>query len=153
MGEYERSIKIQAPRSQVEDFMSDVSNLPKYLPTTKRAEPQHGERVHVEGEAHGHHYDSDGFFRVDKSQNRMEWGSDGEERYRGWLAAKGDESKGPTEVTVHLSFEPSPKMSRSLEEPTGSQDTTINESLDHALQSLKNLVEGTGGKIEGRAER
>ncbi|GHO44370.1 SRPBCC family protein [Ktedonospora formicarum] len=153
MGEYERSIKIQASRRKVEDFMSDVSNLPKYLPTTKHAEPQHGERVRVEGEAHGHHYDADGFFRMDKQNNRMEWGSDGEERYRGWLSAKGDENKGPTEVTVHLSFEPSPKIKRELQESAGSEDQEINESLDHALQSLKNQVEGKGGKVEGRTER
>lgn len=140
MGEYERSIEIQAPRRKVEAFMSDVSNLPKYLPNTRRAEPQQGERVRVEGQLHGHRYDAESFFHMDKNKNRMEWGSDSEERYRGWLSAQGSEDKGPTQVTVHLSFEPS--------SPT--QDQEINRNLDQALQSLKQHVESQGGRGQER---
>lgn len=64
--------------------MSKVENLPKYLPTTHSAEPQDGERVRVQGEAQGHPYDSDGFFRQDKENHRIEWRAD-EGYYSGWL--------------------------------------------------------------------
>jgi uncharacterized protein YndB with AHSA1/START domain len=53
-GEYEESLTMRAPADRVFDFIADVRNLPKYLPTTKDAQSQGGERVHVQGEAQGH---------------------------------------------------------------------------------------------------
>ena len=34
-GEYEESLTMRAPADRVFDFIADVRNLPKYLPTTK----------------------------------------------------------------------------------------------------------------------
>ncbi len=147
MSEYECSMTINASMRQIEDFITDVKNLPRYLPTTQNAMPEPGERVRVQGEAHGHHYDSDGYFHVDKSKNRMEWGSDGEEKYRGWLVVDSEES-GKAKVTVHLSFEPSPTLSKGLAEQTGSQDEAIQRDLENSLRSIKNIMEGRGGKVK-----
>ena len=85
--------------------MSKVENLPKYLPTTHSAQPQQGDRVRVQGEAQGHEYDADGFFRTDKDAHRIEWGAD-EQYYSGWLevTGQGDDSS----MTVHLSFSGGP---------------------------------------------
>ncbi len=149
MGEYERSISINASREQIENFVSDVQNLPRYLPTTKHAEPEQGERVRVQGETPtGHHYDADGYFRIDRNTHRMEWGSDGEQRYSGRLEFQGPEGDFPTQVFVHLSFDPPPQVGQAMAQRTGSQEETINEGLDKALQSIKNILEGTGGKEE-----
>ena len=71
MAEYERSITINATRKQIEDFVSDFSNLPKYVPTTHSAQPQQGDRVSIQGETPtGLSYDADGYFRT--NGNRLE---------------------------------------------------------------------------------
>ncbi len=51
MPEYEHSQTIQASPDAVFAFVSQVRNLPQYLPTIKAAEPQGPERVVVHGEA------------------------------------------------------------------------------------------------------
>lgn len=113
MGEYERSITINATRKQIEDFVSDFRNLPKYVPTTHSAQAQPGDRVRVQGETPtGLKYDADGYFRVNESKNRLEWGSDGENQYSGWLEFKGSNTTAPAEVTVHLSATPPPRQNK-----------------------------------------
>ncbi|GCE14363.1 SRPBCC family protein [Tengunoibacter tsumagoiensis] len=148
MGEYEKTITIQAPRKKIEEFVLNLRNLPQYVPTTKKAMPQQGEHVRVQGTAHGHSYDADGYFRTDPARHRMEWGSDGEEKYSGWLECQGADDHGPSQVTVHLTFDPLPGMSKELAQQTGSQDSTIVEGLEKSLLSIKNIVEGHGGKVE-----
>ena len=149
MAEYERSITINATRQQIEDFVSDVDNLPKYVPTTKSAQPQQGERVRVQGETpNGHKYDADGYFHRDDSTHRLEWGSDGENNYKGWLEFKGSSTDAPSQVTVHLTIDPPPQVSEQMAQQKGSQDAAIEEGLDKSLQSIKNVLEGKGGKEE-----
>lgn len=151
MKEYEHTAIVQCHAQQVFEFVSNVSNLPRYLPTVQKAMPQGDERVRVQGVAGGHQYDSDGFYHVDKSRKRMEWGSDGESQYRGWLEVK-DSGNGTTAtVTAHLSFEPRPDTRRQLDQQTGDYHRTIQEGLEYALQSIKNLCEGQGGKVESPA--
>ena len=149
MGEYERSITINATRKQIEDFVSDFSNLPKYVPTTHSAQPEPGDRVRVQGETPtGHEYDADGYFRLNESKDRLEWGSDGENHYSGWLEFKGSNTNAPSQVTVHLSTTPPPKAREEMSKVSGSPDDAINEGLDKSLESIKNLLEGKGGKVE-----
>lgn len=151
MGEYEHKTTVNSRAQQVFDFVSTIDNLPQYLPTVTDAMPQGGERVRVQGEAAGHRYDSDGFYHVDKSLRRIEWGSDGENRYRGWLEVRNHGEDTTATVIVHLSFEPNPVMSKSFEQQSGDRDRTIQEGLENALQSIKNLCEGRGGKVESSA--
>ena len=149
MPDYEHTLTIDASPDTVFAFVSDIGNLPKYLPTTHSAEPQGDGRVRVQGEAGGHAYDSDGYFRLDEMNHRMEWGSDGENRYLGWLEIDGAEDE--CEVTVHLTFQPKPEQSERMEEQTGDRDKTITEGLIASLTSIKNFVEGSGGKVEPSA--
>ncbi len=149
MPDYEHSLTIQASPDAVFDFVSDVANLPKYLPTTHKAGAQPGGRVRVQGEAGGHAYDSDGYFRVDAPNLRMEWGSDGENRYLGWLEIDGAADE--CEVTVHLTFQPKPEQSERMDEQTGDRDQTISDGLIAALESIRNYAEGHGGKVESAA--
>ncbi|MBA3943062.1 MAG: SRPBCC family protein [Herpetosiphonaceae bacterium] len=146
MSEYEESVSVHASSEDVFKFVSDIHNLPKYLPTIKGAEPEGGERVQVHGEARGHKYDNDGKFRVDHAQHRIEWSSDGENDYSGWLEVKGQGAS--SQVTVHLHFNPKPQQDRRLAEPTGSRDETMQEGLEAALKSIQNILEGHGGKEE-----
>jgi uncharacterized protein YndB with AHSA1/START domain len=146
MGQFEASKTVQAPPQQVFEFISNPSNLPQYLPTVHNAQPQGQERVRVQGEAAGHHYDSDGFYHIDQNSMHMEWGSDGENAYRGWMQVQDQDSGSSAQVTVHLSFKPRPEMKEQMAQQSGSNDKTIQEGLEKALASIKNLCEGQGGK-------
>lgn len=149
MPEYEHSLTVQASPEAVFAFVSDVARLPEYLPTTHHAEALPGGRVRVQGEAGGHKYDSDGYFRTDAPNGRVEWGSDGGNRYDGWLEIDGVEDE--CEVTVHLNFQPKPEQSERMDAQTGNRDKTIQEGLIAALESIRNKVEGHGGKVEPTA--
>jgi uncharacterized protein YndB with AHSA1/START domain len=145
MAEYEHTATINASPDDVFVFVSDVRNLPQYLPTTKSAQPQAGERVRVQGEAQGHQYDSDGYFRADQTSYRLEWGAD-ERYYSGWLTINGQDSA--SEVTVHLSLRGTPPGADESERPS---DEAIQEGLEASLRSIQNIVEGKGGKVEPSA--
>lgn len=144
MGEFHRAIKIKAEPQAVFDFVSQIDNLPKYLPTVREAKPQSGERILVEGEAAGHQYSNDGNFRVDQSRKRMEWSSDGENDYRGWLEVKPDQSEMTSEVTVHLSFSPRPELAQKFAEQHPDRDQAIEQGIEKALYSIQHQCEGTG---------
>lgn len=151
MSTYEHTNTVYSDPKQVFDFVSNVDNLPRYLPTVTHAMPQGPERVRVQGQAAGHQYDSDGYYRVDTSRRRMEWGSDGENQYRGWLEVRGKEGEAAATVLVHLSFEPRPDIAEQYERQSGNRHRTIQEGLENALQSIKNICEGQGGKVESHA--
>ncbi len=147
MSEYHHSQRVQASADQVFAFVSDFKNLPKYLPTVRQARLQAGERIQVQGEAEGHQYDNDGFFKVDQEARRMEWGSDGENNYQGWLEVQPD-GEDDALVIVHLWFEPHAHQTKQFEQQTGDRDRTIQRGLEDALASIRNLLEGRGGKVE-----
>lgn len=149
MPEYEHSQTIQAAPQRIFDFVADVSNLPKYLPTTKSAQEQGEERVRVQGEAKGHRYDADGYLRPNAEKLRLEWGAD-EGYYSGWLQIDGQNGSvhsDNAQVTVHLSFKEKPGQ----DSGHAPSDADIQEGMQKALQSIQNYVEGTGGKEEPAA--
>ena len=146
MGEYEQTMTVQASPERVLDFVADVQNMPKYLPTTKSAQPQGEDRVRVQGEAQGHKYDSDGYLRRDPEAKRLEWGAD-EGYYSGWLQVR-EAGAGASAVTIHISLRARPPGSDQSHAPS---DEQINEGLAKGLQSIQNHVEGRGGKVEPSA--
>ena len=148
MPEYEHSQTIQAAPQTIFDFVADVSNLPKYLPTTQSAQKQGEERVRVQGEAKGHRYDADGYLRPNAEKLRLEWGAD-EGYYSGWLQVEGRNGNGhdSAQVTVHLSFKEKPGQ----DSGHVASDADIEEGMQKALESIQNHVTGTGGKEEPAA--
>lgn len=147
-GQYEESMSIPASAERIFDFVSDVQNLPKYLPTTKRAEPQSEDRVRVQGEVMGHHYDADGFLRADRDTMSLEWGAD-EHYYAGQLhiMPNGDSA---SNVTVRLTFRNPPPGANEHEGPS---EADIRDGMRRALQSIENQVTGQGGKDEAPISR
>lgn len=101
MTEFSHSIDIPVAPERVFAFVSDVSNLPQFVPTTRSAEATGPGKVHVEGEAHGYHYSSDGHFYVDADHRLMRWGS-GESGYRGELKIHEEPSGSRVEISLHL---------------------------------------------------
>ena len=92
---------VDADARSVFDFVADVRNLPKYLPTTKDAQAQSEDRVRVQGEAQGHRYDSDGYLPPDTGALWLEWGAD-EGYHSGWLQVRPEDER--SSITVHISL-------------------------------------------------
>lgn len=139
MPDYDHSLTVYAAPADVFAFVSDVANLPAYLPTTKSAQPDGQGRVRVEGEANDQPYDADGEFRVMQDQMRLEWRAD-ERYYSGWLTVQDDDG-GNSLVTVQVSWTQQPQV----------PEQNIREGLQASLASVRNLVEGKGGKVEPEA--
>jgi len=143
-GEFDESMRIDAPATQVFDFVSKVQNLPKYLPTTRSATAEQGGRVHVQGEADGHSYDADGYLRADREHMRLEWGAD-ERHYKGSLEVT-PRGKQAAEVKVRLSFSGGgPERNAD-----GLSPEQVKEGIRQALRSIESHVTGRGGKPEPR---
>lgn len=122
--------------------------MPQYLPTVKSAQPQQGERIRTQGQVGDRSYDSDGHFRVDKQTRRIEWGSDGENDYSGWLEVQ-DNGK-QSQVKVHIHYAPKPETLQRMAEqsPDQSFESAMYEGISKTLESIKQICEGKGGKAE-----
>ncbi len=151
MPEYTDRVTVAASPDAVFRFVSDIKNLPKYLPTVSGAHPQADERVAVEGKANGHTYNSDGYFKVDQAARTMTWGSDGENDYSGKMSVsgQGDESV----VSCSLQFTPTGPIKDSMEREQGGPSAAMTDGLKASLASIKEICEGTGGKHESTAEK
>lgn len=142
-GQHEETMTINASADAVFNFIADIGNLPKYVPTTKQAQSQGEDRVQVQGEAKGHQYSDDGYLRADRAQQRLEWGSD-EGHYSGsmQITPQGDNT---CEVTVQLVFREKPGGSK------GPSEADIHEGMRKSLESIQNHLTGRGGKEEPAA--
>lgn len=136
---YESELKVNAAPDAIFAYVKDPENMPQYLPTVTGAHSQGAGRVEVEGEAAGHDYKSDGWFKVDDQSRSMSWGSDGEHKYSGRLDVRPHEDH--SHVSVSLDFEPHPGEEKAFQEQSGSRDRTIQDGLDAALQAIKVKME------------
>lgn len=143
MAEFTKTIDIDCPAQKIFEFVGEVSNLPRYLPTTKHAEPQGADRVRVQGEAKGHKYDGDGYLRRDAQNMRLEWGAD-EGYYSGWMQVNGQGDR--SQVTVCLNFKSKPGGA-----DHAPSDADIEEGMQRSLESIRNQVTGQGSKVEPAA--
>jgi len=149
MAEYERSRLINVAPGDVFAFVSNPDNLPTFIPTVQAIEPQPDDRVRIQGAIHGRSYVDDGWLHVDRDRRRLEWGDD-ERTYSGSLTVAGD--NGGTQVVLHLSLPPHFTPSgRPITGEAANAPDTIEQSLEDALDSLRNLMEGRGGKVERSA--
>lgn len=140
---YERSRLIQAEPDAVFDFVSNIATLPDYLPTLKNVKRQGEERVIVETEVQGEQHSADGYLKASEDRRRLEWGSD-DDTYRGEMEIS--DEVGTSRVIVRLTFGRVSDFPERVEEETAQADA-IDSGLDDALDSLKNILEGTGGKV------
>ena len=152
MQEFERSETINSSADQVFNFLSDIKNFPEYLPTVQKVQSEGGDRIRFQGEANGHKYDDTGFYRADKQNRRMEWSSDGESNYHGWLEVS-EGSNNSCEVTVHLAFDTKSQALKEMDKGAGDHEQAINEGIEKTLQFIKNHCEGRGGKKEAARQK
>ena len=135
MSEYEETLILRASPGAVFNLVADPANLPRFLPTLRRAEANGPDRVHIVGEAAGHPYDGHGRFHADRAARRIEWGSD-EGGYAGWLEVRA--AGAAAAVTAHLSFTGGYPQTAPGEGPS---EDEIREGLRHAIAAIGAALE------------
>ena len=150
MPEYTDRIDVAASPDSVFRFVSDIGNLPKYLPTVNGAHSHSHERVEVDGKANGHTYSSEGWFNVDQAGRTMTWGSDGANDYSGKMTVS-EEGSGSA-VACSLQFTPTAEIKDSMDRNQGGPSAAMTDGLRASLASIKEICEGTGGKHASTAE-
>lgn len=149
MPDYSDRIDVGAPADAVFAFISDIGNLPKYLPTVHGAHAHGADRVEVDGKANGHPYASTGWFKVDPASRMMSWGSDGGNDYAGRMTVTGTSQASEVECT--LRFSPAPEIKEAMDKHQGGPSAAMTDGLRASLKSIKQLCEGTGGKEQSSA--
>ena len=153
MQEYEQSQTIAAPANEVFAWVSDVENLPKYLPPIKdagiegsAAEGNPGDRVKMRVEIPDRgEFESEGYFDVDAEARTMRWGAETERDYSGRLTVV-ETGDGESEVTVHLSFGPR-SVESEIQDDSSDDRNPLEESLGATLESIRRQIEEGSGKL------
>ena len=91
--QHEHTEHISAPPAAVYAAISDVTNLPRYVPQMTAARSAGVDRVEVDARYHGHDKHGEASFHADDARRRIEW--DSPSGYRGWMevAPDGDGSR------------------------------------------------------------
>jgi uncharacterized protein YndB with AHSA1/START domain len=86
--QHEHTEHIAAPPDAVYAAISDVSNLPRFVPQMTAARSAGDDRVEVDARYHGREQHGEAEFHADDAQRRIEWSSPS--GYRGWMAVAAD---------------------------------------------------------------
>ena len=154
MGEYEQSKTIDAPPEAVFSWLSDVGNLPGYLPPVTdasiegpSAEGAPGQRVRLSLEfPNGASFDSEGYLAADDHERRLEWGAEGDRDYSGWLTVA-NHGEDQSEVVVHLSFGER-SVEGEIQGESPEERDPLHEAIGATLESVRRQIEEGAGKVQ-----
>ena len=154
--EYEQSQAIDAPPEEVFAWLSDVDNLPDYLPPVvdasvegPSAQGSPGQRIRTTLEypgGEGGTFEAEGYLAVDEGERRMEWGAEAGRDYSGWLAVA-NHGEGGSEVMVHLSFGER-SVEPEIEDQTPEGEHPLAEGISATLESIRRQIEEGSGKVQ-----
>jgi hypothetical protein len=113
--------------------VADPARLADWVPTMRLAQPSGKEEVHVEGESHGHPYSLDSLLRIDETERRLDWGTEGDDGYRGSLRVK--ERPQGSEVHLHVAI-PDDRLGPSPD----SAAAEIRRGIDEVFDRLAGLI-------------
>ena len=113
--------------------VADPARLADWVPTMRLAQPHGQEEVHVEGESHGHRYSLDSLLRVDEGDGRLDWGTEGDDGYRGSLRVA--ERPSGSEVHLHVAV-PDDRLGPSPDDDV----TEIRRGMEEAFDRLAGLI-------------
>jgi uncharacterized protein YndB with AHSA1/START domain len=120
MPDFEQTQEIDAAPDAVWRLVSDPARLADWVPTTTASRPAGEDAVQLQGESHGHDYDTRGGFVADEAARRLSWDSPRLSGYRGTLLVAGH--AGGSRVTVQVTIPDA--LARADEEITrGLRDT------------------------------
>ena len=86
--QHEHTEHIAAPADAVYAAISDVSNLPRFVPQMTAIRAVGDERVEVEARYEGREQHGEASFRADEAERRIEWSAPS--GYRGWMKVDPD---------------------------------------------------------------
>jgi hypothetical protein len=132
MGDYESSAQVIAGEQVLFEYLSDVSNLPKYFARMTRAEHVGEEEIATEAVVNGRTESGTAWLRVDYDRKHLDWGSEGPSNYSGQLDVTGDTRQSTVTVRVHT-------------ERVGDGDPQVQQGLEQTLAQIKQLVEANPG--------
>jgi ribosome-associated toxin RatA of RatAB toxin-antitoxin module len=149
MSHYEHSITISRDPKRVFSFISDVGQMPRYFPLIRKIDQQGGgdERVQAEVEISGFRFSQAGFFKADQERQQIDFGSAGQETFRGWIRVTPGPDASASDLTVHLGFNISPEQEKQIRQQFANLDALIRDSLRTAAESVKNICEGRGDPL------
>ena len=129
MAEIDGSRAFDVPADAVWAVVADPARLADWVPTMRLAQPSGKEEVHVEGDSHGHRYSLDSLLRTDEGDRRLDWGTEGDDGYRGSLHVA--ERPSGSEVHLHVAI----------------PDDRLGASPDHAAAEIRRGVEETFDRL------
>ena len=97
--EHVHSEHVAASPDRVFAALANPQNLARFVPQLTSIRQQDGERVEVEARYEGRTHRGEAFFRADKAQRRVEWGS--ESGYRGWMGVEADADGSMLTLSLH----------------------------------------------------
>jgi uncharacterized protein YndB with AHSA1/START domain len=86
--QHEHTEHVAAAPDAVYAAISDVRNLPRFVPQMTAVRPTGGGRVEIDARYEGHEQHGEASFRTDPTQRRIEWSSPS--GYRGWMSVTPD---------------------------------------------------------------
>jgi uncharacterized membrane protein len=81
--QHEHTEHVAAPAEAVYAAISDLSNLPRFVPQMTAARQAAGDRVEIDARYDGHEQHGEASFRVDDNRRRIEWSA--ASGYHGWM--------------------------------------------------------------------
>lgn len=152
MKEYEQTQNVDASPDEVFAWVSNVNNLPKYLPPIKEADTAGSSRredaeqqVWLKGEIPDQgEFENEGYLNVDQASRRMEWGAEVYRDYSGELEVA-ENGNGGSAVTVRLWFGEQ-SVEGQIQEQSSQDRDPLEESLERTLESVRQQIEEGAGK-------
>jgi ribosome-associated toxin RatA of RatAB toxin-antitoxin module len=154
MSEYEQTQAVSVPPDEAFAWLSDVGNLPEYLPPVTNASIEGssegdnpGQKVRTTLQYPGGEgsFDAEGYLAVDEGARRMEWGAETGRDYSGWFEVTPDGDR--SHVTVHLSFGER-SVEPEMREETGGDEDPLADGISATLESIRRQLEERTGKVE-----
>ncbi|VFU10904.1 SRPBCC family protein [Methylocella tundrae] len=147
---FSAQIEIKAPAAEVFAFVSDINDMPRYLPTVEKANWSGEDRVHLEGAANGRPYAVDGRLHIDADAMQMSWGSLERESYHGELQVF--ETDEGSELACRIEFQPHLQTMENLAGAAVPDADFIKAKLDAVLRAAKQAVESQRKAAAGEGE-
>jgi uncharacterized membrane protein len=117
MGDYEADERIRATADELFDYLSDVANLPHYFARITAAESTGDEAVHVTAKLpNGDVVEGEAWFKVDRDNKTISWGSEGPNDYHGHLTVTGVGENSAVAVTVSTTRAEGDRIQQGVEE-------------------------------------
>jgi uncharacterized protein YndB with AHSA1/START domain len=129
MPDFEQSREVGATPDAVWRLVSDPNRLADWVPTTTASRPAGEDAVRLQGESHGHDYDTRGGFVADDAAKRLSWDSPRHSGYRGTLVVA--DHAGGSRVTVGVTIPDAPAQA----------DEEIRRGLRETLDRIAGLAQ------------